>query len=125
MYEFYRKNRRKVAKGIDQYMLWKKAISGLLIAIKELVEERENGVYIKDFGYLCLEKAGTRRKKISPIKKQILQKYILSFMFDNPKLKKRYKYRSGKVDIVAQREHIPKYEAIIYNEQTKKQFKIK
>ncbi len=52
-YEFYRLKRKKVASGINDYNLYKKAIEGLFIVIKDMMVESEGGVYLDGFGYLC------------------------------------------------------------------------
>jgi len=71
MYEYYRKNRKKTAKGIDQYKLWVKAINGFLITMKRLLIENENGVYLEGFGYFYIEKKCERKRRISLLKKEI------------------------------------------------------
>lgn len=52
-YDFYRKNRKAPAKQIDDYTLYKKAMSGLFRVIGDMMIESEGGVYIDGFGYLC------------------------------------------------------------------------
>lgn len=52
-YDFYRAKRKKTAKGIDEYNLYKKAISGLFNVVGNMMVESEGGVYIEGFGYLC------------------------------------------------------------------------
>ena len=52
-YDYYRTHRRKVAKGIDQYMLFEKAVSGLLRLLRRLAVDTEGGIYIKGLGYFC------------------------------------------------------------------------
>jgi hypothetical protein len=52
-YDFYRLKRKKVAIGINDYNLYKKAIEGLFIVIKDMMVESEGGVYVDGLGYLC------------------------------------------------------------------------
>lgn len=53
-YDFYRKNRKRCPKGINEFNLYKKAIEGLFTVIKDMMVESEGGVYIDGFGYLCM-----------------------------------------------------------------------
>jgi len=71
-YDYYRENRTEVAKEIDQYKYFAKAISGLLRLIKKESHDREFGVYIEKFGYFCVIKTRKSRKfnfKKSPLEK--------------------------------------------------------
>jgi hypothetical protein len=53
VYDFYRENRRRTAPGINDFNLFKKAVSGFFQLMKRYMEESEGGVYIEDFGYFC------------------------------------------------------------------------
>lgn len=53
-YDFYRKNRKRCPSGINEYNLYKKAISGIFNIIGTMMVESEGGVYIEGFGYLCM-----------------------------------------------------------------------
>lgn len=52
-YEFYRKKRKKSVEGINEYNLYKKAISGLFNVVSDMMVGSEGGVYIEGIGYLC------------------------------------------------------------------------
>lgn len=52
-YDYYRDNRRVMAKGIDQYNYWVKAINGIFELLKKMILETQGGVYIEGFGYFC------------------------------------------------------------------------
>jgi len=52
-YDYYRKNRKKVAKGIDQYNYFVKAINGIFETAKKMLIESKGGIYIEGFGYFC------------------------------------------------------------------------
>ncbi len=52
-YDFYREKRKKVAPGINEYNLYKKAVEGLFIVVKDMMVESEGGVYIDGLGYFC------------------------------------------------------------------------
>ena len=71
-YDFYRKNRRKVAKGINQYNLFEKVADGLLRELKKLTILSEGGVHLKYFGYFCYIKYKNKynnRFEKNPLKK--------------------------------------------------------
>ncbi len=53
-YDFYRERRNKCVAGINEYNLYKKAIEGLFIVLKDMMVESEGGVYIEGLGYLCM-----------------------------------------------------------------------
>jgi hypothetical protein len=61
-YNYYRENRAYVAKGINQQMLFDKAVGGLLQTLGEIMRESEGGIHIKDFGYFCHVKSANKRK---------------------------------------------------------------
>lgn len=52
-YEFYKLKRKKVSKGMNDFNLYKKSISGLFNIISNMMVESEGGVYLDGFGYLC------------------------------------------------------------------------
>ena len=92
MYDYYRANRRKVAKGIDQYKLWVKAVHGLMIVLKELVAENENGVYLEGFGYLHIDSSKKMTKRISLLRKKTVDIKKVNFIFDSEKLNKKFTF---------------------------------
>ena len=61
-YDYYRTNRSYVAKGINQQMLFDKAVKGLLSMLGEIMRETEGGIHIKDFGYFCHVKSPNKNK---------------------------------------------------------------
>lgn len=52
-YDFYKTKRKRVAEGINEYNLYKKAVSGLFNVVSDMMVESEGGVYLEGFGYLC------------------------------------------------------------------------
>lgn len=60
VYDYYRENRIKVAKGINDYNLYKKAVSGLMLVIRDMFLDSDGGVYIDNFGYLCFIMSGKK-----------------------------------------------------------------
>jgi len=62
-YEYYREHRTKVCKGINDYNLFKKAVSGLLSVIRRKASEVEGGVHIKKLGYFRYVQSKNERKK--------------------------------------------------------------
>lgn len=53
-YDFYRENRKKVADGINDFNLFKKAVSGLMKVIRDGQRDTEGGAYIEGWGYFCM-----------------------------------------------------------------------
>jgi len=76
-YNLYKQKRRKVAKEIDQYKLFEKAISGILSCLMQMIRESENGVYIKGLGYFFHNKSDKKVKgKKESFLKRIEKRYI-------------------------------------------------
>lgn len=85
-YNLYRERRRSVAREIDQYKLFVKAVNGLLLTMRDIIEQSEGGLYIQGLGYFCHEKS---KKKIkgrgnTPFLKRVKKeyKYHLTFFPD-------------------------------------------
>jgi len=95
MYDYYRANRKKVAKEIDQYKLWVKAINGMLIELKQMVIECENGVYIEGFGYVRAEFSHKCKKRISILKKEDKDRHVVKFTSDNERIKDKFRFTRG------------------------------
>jgi len=53
-YEFYRQNRKRIAIGINQYNLFKKAVEGLFSLVANKLAKTEHGICIRDLGYFCV-----------------------------------------------------------------------
>jgi len=74
-YDFFKKNRKRKCKGINQYNLFVKAVSGIFYEIKRQLVNSEGGVYIEGVGYFCniLSKPKVRKirspKKLADFKK--------------------------------------------------------
>ena len=66
VYDFYRQNRREVAKGINQYNYFSKAVEGLLFVLQGMIAESEGGVYIEGLGYFACVKNKSKRKLSNP-----------------------------------------------------------
>lgn len=93
-YEFYRTNRKSVAKEIDQYNYFVKAVGGILMLIKKEMYDREFGVYIENFGHFCYIKSKTAKKRPlekSPLKKsKKVYKWMYWFIPEDEALKDWY-----------------------------------
>lgn len=116
MYDFYRQKRKKVAKEIDQYKLWVKAVHGILRTLKELAVENENGVYLEGFGYLYVEKYSEYKKRISILKKEKKDRYKVRFELEDEKLNEKYSFTPDNIKywINSDKEYKPNLEAIKY-----------
>jgi hypothetical protein len=96
LYDHYRKTRRKVAKEIDQYKLFEKAVKGLLSQIHRMVEEAPGGLYLKDFGYIYVTTKTIRKKEKNGIlKKSVTIKKINTELFSKNAVKWNYIYYSA------------------------------
>jgi nucleoid DNA-binding protein len=94
LYEHYKKTRRKVAAGANQYTLYLKCVAGLINTISELLLENDNGVYIEGFGYFYVKHRGyTYSKKVSIIRKKELNVHKARFEFFDEELNKKYNFR--------------------------------
>ena len=114
-YDFYRKHRRKVAKGIDQYKLFEKAIAGLTTAIRNTAEQTEGGVDIKGFAYFCHIK--DENKRVNPTEKSFFKRRIKKYyyhywFFPEEWLKGWYIELNNNVPDYYKREHKLQFEAI-------------
>lgn len=116
MYDFYRQKRRKVAKEIDQYKLWVKAVHGILRTLKEMVVENENGVYLEGFGYFYIEPYLKYRHRVSILKKEIKNRHKIKFELDDDKLNQKYLFTTDRINYLIddKKEYVPNLEAIKY-----------
>lgn len=76
-YDYYRQNRKRQAKGINQYKLFIKAFNGMMITLNKISSETEGGIHIDKLGYFCRVK--TKHKMIKPMEKSLLKKYEKSY----------------------------------------------
>lgn len=53
VYEFYKAHRYRVAPGINDFNLFKKAVAGFFELMANYIKESEGGVYIENLGYFC------------------------------------------------------------------------
>lgn len=122
MYDYYRQNRKKVAKGIDQYKLWVKAMNGMLACLKHLICENENGVYIEGFGYFRAEKSTTYRKRVSILKKEERDRYKIKFTADNINIRNRFRFIIGRCHYIldTSKNYENKIDTIMYKINLKK-----
>ena len=75
-YELYKRRRRHVAKEIDQYKLFEKAVGGFLELLANSIVEEEGGVYIKGLGYFCApRRLNVNKKHKNPKATSILKKF--------------------------------------------------
>ncbi len=83
-YEFYKKERRIVSKEINEFAFFKRTVYKLLNTIQDITPETENGLYLKDFGYLysTIERKRKMPLKIKPTQKSITEKVKRKIKFD-------------------------------------------
>lgn len=80
-YEYYKNNRKYVSKTIDQYNYFKKAVEGLTKVIKECFLENEEGVCIRDLGYLGMVKTKEKVKTRNPLTTSLLKKHNKRYIY--------------------------------------------
>lgn len=85
VYEFYKENRKKVANGLNDYNLFKKAVSGLMLVIRDMMVQGQGGVYIEGLGYFCNvmypKKYKMRGKDIPFFRRIEKQQYFFPYFF--------------------------------------------
>ena len=74
VYDFYRQNRKKMAKGIDQYNYFVKAVDGIFMVIKEMMLQSEGGVHIAGLGYFCNLKNPREFSRKVKVKNSLIKK---------------------------------------------------
>lgn len=89
-YDFYRKNRRKVSKKINQEMLFKKAMNGFLIELFTCMEEAENGVHLRGLGVLYKKPFGQWFRKMSLFTHRRRERGINYLYLEDEYLRNRY-----------------------------------
>lgn len=89
-YDFYRKTRRKVSKKINQEMLFKKAMGGLIQELFRCMEETDNGVHLRGLGVLYKKPFGQWYRKMSLFTHRKLERGINYFYLEDEYLRNRY-----------------------------------
>lgn len=89
-YEFYKKVRRKPSKKIDQYNYFKKAINGMLMEIRDCLEETEHGVHLRGLGVLYKKPFGEMYKKLSLFTHTKITRELISFYLEDDYLRHKY-----------------------------------
>lgn len=64
-YDYYRKNRRRPSKAIDDYQKYHRAVARLFMIIADGIAEEEEGVYVPRLGYFTNIPKGKKRKRNS------------------------------------------------------------
>ena len=125
MYDYYRQHRRGVAKGLNQFMLWEKAIGGLMTVMKNTLVEKEEGIYIKGFGYFYYAPSAYRRKRISILKRIMKQSFRVRCILEDERLKDKFIFNTGALQFMPEegKEYKENLEYIKYKENLNKEWK--
>lgn len=99
MYDYYRKNRRTVSKGLNQFMLWEKAIKGVMKLMKKHLIKNEEGIYIEGFGYFYFAPTLERRKRVSLLKYKMRTGRRVRCILEDNRLKDKYIFNTGNITI--------------------------
>lgn len=78
-YEYYKKNRKSVSKGVERYADWSRAVARLMLSIKDLMIETEGGVFVEKLGYFAIFK--TYKKTDKKKKNGSLSTYIKDYRY--------------------------------------------
>lgn len=87
-YEFYKQNRKSPVVAINQYNYFVKAINGISLTLRDMVNESNGGVDIRGFGYFSNVRSRGRRRnyfETNPMKKHLkYYKFGLYFYPEEP-----------------------------------------
>ena len=89
-YEFYKKVRRKQCKKIDQYNYFEKAIGGMLIELKKIMEETNEGVHLRGLGVLYKKPFGEYMVKLSLFTKRMNLRQATQLFLEDDYLRAKY-----------------------------------
>lgn len=98
-YDFYREHRHKVAKSIDQYNYFVKAVEGLFTVIHNMLVDSQGGVYMPGFGYFAYVRFPKKMKvRTKSLIKHRKEKYF-PYFFPDKALKKWTMDRAFKIQV--------------------------
>lgn len=89
-YDFYRRTRRKVSPKINQYNLFKKAINGFVLEIRNQLDQTEHGIHFKGFGVLYKKPFGDWFRRLSLFTHRRLQRGLAFFYLEDEYLRNKY-----------------------------------
>lgn len=117
-YDFYRANRKKISKSIDQYNYFVKAINGILEIVYNNILENENGVYLEGLGYFCFLTRGKRRKKRKSVfDKKVINDVKYLYFYPEEQNKKIYLYPTLSKDPYSHVDYTPSLNEIILQQE--------
>lgn len=80
-YEHYRKNRKRTAKGINNYPLFKYAVEGLFQLMAREFVKSKHGMCIRDLGYFGMLRTPKKFKVKNVQTSSILKKYSKRYLY--------------------------------------------
>ena len=89
-YDFYRKNRRKPSKTIDQYNYFEKAINGMVQELRSMLEDIDTGVHLKGLGVFYKKPFGEYLKKLTIFTHTKINRKIMHFYLEDDYLRGQY-----------------------------------
>jgi cobalamin biosynthesis Co2+ chelatase CbiK len=89
-YAFYRKTRRGYSKKIKQYNYFHKAIGGMMIELRRLMEEAEDGVHLRGLGVIHKKPYGELTIKMGMFKKRFTKRQLTRFFLEDDYLRAKY-----------------------------------
>lgn len=89
-YEFYKKTRKKPSKNIDQYNYFVKAVRGLCIEMKAMLNETEHGIHLKGLGIFYKRPFGEYFEKLNLFTRAKRYKKSVRFYLEDDYLRNLY-----------------------------------
>lgn len=89
-YDFYRKTRKKPSPRINQYNYFEKAVNGMFIELRKMIQETEYGVHLAGLGVLYKKPFGQYYKKLSIFTHKKMNKKSINFYLENNFLRHQY-----------------------------------
>lgn len=88
-YEYFKKNKRKVSRNLDEWKKWHSIIKGLFFAAECIAKQTNQGIYIKGIGYFAFVRLFTKKGKRKTMLTRGLPRhvYLRKFYPDSPALK--------------------------------------
>lgn len=90
LYDFYRKNRRKPSKVIDEYAYFIKAMHGMLQELRQMMRETDNGVHLRGFGVLYKKPFGEYMKKMSIFTHKKAYRKTIEFFLEDEYIRRQF-----------------------------------
>lgn len=89
-YDFYRKNRKKPSKIINQQTYFEKAIGGLMEELRVMITETEHGVHLKGLGVLYKKPFGNFVRQIDIFNRTRITRKKIDLYIEDDFIRRQY-----------------------------------